>query len=110
MARAEGILGNALEARVILEADRPTLEELRLDPVFLQDLFIVSQVTLVPAPAGAAGRQVPFEVRVERAAGEKCERCWHVTNDVGSDAELRTLCARCVGAVRSILAARGAGA
>ena len=35
-------------------------------------------------------------VEVEVAQGQKCERCWHVTVDVGSNAEHPTLCARCV--------------
>jgi isoleucyl-tRNA synthetase len=110
VSRAEGKLGNALEARVVLEAPAAAVDELRLDPRFLQDLFIVSQVTVVPAPPGETGVSAPFGVRIERADGEKCERCWHVTTDVGSDAEFRTLCARCAGAVRSIHSTRGAGA
>jgi len=48
-------------------------------------------------------------VRVERAEGRKCERCWHTRIDVGKDAEFRTLCARCVRAVQAILGTRGAG-
>ncbi|HEV8702901.1 MAG TPA: isoleucine--tRNA ligase [Candidatus Polarisedimenticolia bacterium] len=107
LARAEGTLGNSLEARVILESDAGTLRNLRRDPAFLQDLFIVSQVTLAPSPAEAADRPGSIAVRVERAAGEKCARCWHVTTDVGSDGQFRTLCARCAAAVRSIVSARG---
>ncbi len=35
-------------------------------------------------------------IQVTKAQGTKCERCWHVTVDVGSDSERPTLCARCV--------------
>ena len=34
-----------------------------------------------------------FSAAIERAAGTKCERCWKYTDDVGSDAELPTVCA-----------------
>jgi isoleucyl-tRNA synthetase len=42
-------------------------------------------------------------VIVERAAGDKCERCWKYTNDVGSDAKFVTICGSCASAVREIL-------
>jgi isoleucyl-tRNA synthetase len=110
VARAERVLGNSLEARVTLDAEGETLALLRRYPGFLKDLFIVSEVTLgsSPAPAGAGGRPDPLAVRVERARGSKCERCWHITTDVGSDPSFSTLCGRCVGAVQSIARARGA--
>ena len=41
----------------------------------------------------------PLKVTVTRAAGEKCERCWHWETDLGTNAEHPTLCARCTGAV-----------
>ena len=112
MARAEGLVGNSLEARVILEAEGETLALLQRDPGLLKDLFIVSEVTLVSSasPSGAPDRPGSPAVRVERARGSKCGRCWHITTDVGSDPSFATLCARCVGAVQSIVRARGAGA
>ena len=33
---------------------------------------------------------------VAAAEGDKCDRCWHVTNDVGSDEAHPELCGRCV--------------
>ncbi|MBI1951979.1 MAG: isoleucine--tRNA ligase, partial [Acidobacteria bacterium] len=112
VARAEGLLGNSLEARVILEAEGETLALLQRYSGFLKDLFIVSDVSLAaPAPIpGALDRPATPGVRVERAPGGKCERCWRVTTDVGSDPSFRTVCARCAAAVRSIVRARGGGA
>ena len=46
----------------------------------LPALFIVSQVELDRAAGDELG------VTVERAAGDKCERCWKYTLDVGCDA------------------------
>ena len=38
-------------------------------------------------------------VAVSKAAGQKCERCWHWETDVGSHPAHPTICARCVQAV-----------
>jgi isoleucyl-tRNA synthetase len=59
----------------------------------LPGLFIVSQVDI----DRAAGEELG--VKVERAAGAKCERCWKYTADVGSDARFPTVCAACSGAI-----------
>jgi isoleucyl-tRNA synthetase len=36
-------------------------------------------------------------VAAKRSSGNKCVRCWHLTDDVGSDANHPELCARCAG-------------
>ena len=111
VARAEGRIGNSLEAHVVLETDGERLALLQRYAGFLADLFIVSEVTLRPAVASSGSPQETpaMTVRVERAEGSKCERCWHITTDVGRDADFRTICARCVRAVQAILRTRGAG-
>ena len=40
---------------------------------------------------------------VEKAHGEKCERCWIYSETVGSDAEHPTLCARCANEIKQFL-------
>jgi isoleucyl-tRNA synthetase len=35
-------------------------------------------------------------VRIARAAGEKCERCWHYETDIGQHPAHPSLCGRCV--------------
>jgi isoleucyl-tRNA synthetase len=42
-------------------------------------------------------------VAVERALGQKCERCWKYTSDTGSNARFPTICAFCAGAVEETL-------
>jgi isoleucyl-tRNA synthetase len=42
-------------------------------------------------------------IDVEKADGQKCERCWHWETDVGSDPDHPTICARCVKAVKENL-------
>ncbi|MBV9295426.1 MAG: hypothetical protein JO145_07610, partial [Acidobacteriaceae bacterium] len=36
-----------------------------------------------------------LKVHVERARGDKCERCWKYTTDVGRDTDFPTVCASC---------------
>jgi isoleucyl-tRNA synthetase len=95
VARKEKFIGAPLEARVHLAVDGdlyPLLEEYARE---LPGLFIVSQVSL---DKGEPGSDVA--VKVERAAGEKCERCWKYTTDVGSDPGFPTICAGCADAIR----------
>jgi len=63
----------------------------------LPELFVVSQVE----PDHAARPEL--DVKVSRAAGTKCERCWRYTTDVGSDSRFPTVCGRCGRAVAEIL-------
>ena len=91
-AREEKAIGSPLEARLRLPAT-PLFTEYARE---LPGLFIVSQVELTDDPA----------IEVTRAGGTKCERCWKYTDDVGSSADLPTVCAACAGAVHEILVAQ----
>jgi isoleucyl-tRNA synthetase len=42
------------------------------------------------------------EIKVMRATGTKCERCWKYTDDVGSSPDLPTVCAACAEAVHEM--------
>ncbi|HET8550540.1 MAG TPA: isoleucine--tRNA ligase [Bryobacteraceae bacterium] len=89
-ARQNKDIGASLEAKVLLNA--PALERFRR---LLPELFIVSQVEL-------AGGDAP-PVQVTLADGDRCERCWKYTTDVGSDPDLPAVCRGCAEAVREIL-------
>lgn len=96
-ARKEKLIGNSLSASVHLYPNPETAKLLagfdRLDL-----LFIVSDVVVHEAgetvPAGAHTFK-EMSVAVAVAGGEKCERCWIVTPEVGHDEEHPTLCKRC---------------
>src|SRR5450755_3329145 len=96
-ARNQKLIGAPLEARVRLRANGDLYTLLEQYAAQLPALFIVSQVELEPAEGTELG------VKVERAAGDKCERCWKYTLDVGGDATFPTVCLPCAGAVREIL-------
>ena len=44
-----------------------------------------------------------LKIRVERAHGTKCERCWNYSTHVGESADYPTLCERCVAALDEIV-------
>ncbi|HVW86857.1 MAG TPA: isoleucine--tRNA ligase [Bryobacteraceae bacterium] len=96
-ARQEKFIGAPLEARVRLAADNDLYPLLREYAPELPGLFIVSQVEL----SNHSGEGV--DVKIERALGSKCDRCWKYTEDVGSSADLPTVCAACADAVHEIL-------
>ena len=41
-------------------------------------------------------------VRIEKADGEKCERCWNYSTHVGESQRYPTVCERCVAALEEI--------
>jgi isoleucyl-tRNA synthetase len=100
-AREAKFIGASLQARVHLKANGnlyPLLERHRAD---LPALLIVSEVSL----EGQA--DATLSVHVDRASGEKCERCWKYTTDRGAHPELPTICAACAEAVVEIASGGG---
>lgn len=85
--RIEGRIGADLQAAVTISAEGELFDALAALEDDLKFVFVVSAVTL---ERGA------FAVRAEPASGTKCERCWHVREDVGQDAAHPALCGRCV--------------
>jgi isoleucyl-tRNA synthetase len=103
-ARQEKFIGASLDARVRLAADgdlTPLLAEYR---AALPTLFIVSQVELSnDAMADVPESQLPgLKVRIEKATGHKCARCWNYSERVGQDARYPSVCERCSGALKQI--------
>jgi isoleucyl-tRNA synthetase len=97
-ARNEKLIGAPLEARVRLSADGDLFPLLEKYAPELPGLFIVSQVAVEPGTPGG-----PIGVKIERASGEKCERCWKYTSDVGSNPKYPTVCGACADAVDEML-------
>jgi isoleucyl-tRNA synthetase len=93
-----------LEARVTLSASDELAAILRKYAPHLPALFIVSQVEIAEgAIDGATGAGLEgLCIKVERAPGKKCERCWNYSTHVGENADFPTLCERCVAALAEI--------
>jgi isoleucyl-tRNA synthetase len=112
-------VGASLETQVYLQIDasattaplRTALDRLaaspRPDVDNLADWLLVSQLEQngePPEPPLSRAEEGGVAVRVARAAGEKCERCWHYATDVAthrlSDCVQGRICGRC----RTVLA------
>ena len=85
--RSAGQIGSSLQARVVLTAPPEDFELLQSLGEDLKYPFIVSQMAL------RAGDALHIEVTALELA--KCERCWHYSDDVGTNPEHPTLCKRC---------------
>jgi isoleucyl-tRNA synthetase len=94
-ARQAKAIGKALEAKLTFAGSSPALAGATAHLDALRELLNVSQLEIKP------GGDATVAITVSKAAGEKCERCWHWEADVGSHAEHPTICARCVGAVQA---------
>ncbi len=93
VARKDKLIGHSLAAAVVLYPEAE-LESLLAGFKELEKLFIVSQVEIKQGPAPAEATQAEgLSILVKQAAGEKCERCWNVSTDVGDDID--GLCTKC---------------
>ena len=101
-ARAQKLIGSGLEARVrIMAAPEDVPELLARKRELLATLFIVSRVDLATDGGRATvvyeSQDIPgLVIGIDRAPGDKCERCWTRTEEVGRDTGHPTLCGRCV--------------
>ena len=49
-----------------------------------------------------------MSVGIGQADGEKCERCWNFSTEVGVDERFPTVCERCIDALDEMFEAKGA--
>jgi isoleucyl-tRNA synthetase len=107
-ARNAKTIGGGLEAKVHLHA---TAEAAGLQKLLeaahsqLPVLFIVSQVSVSPAPIEGAtpSETLPgLQIKIDRADGKKCERCWNYSTHVGENSRYPTICERCSEALTEI--------
>ena len=85
--REQGQVGASLQAELTVTAAADDLALLHSLGEDLKFIFITSKVTL---QAGEA-----LAITVTPSGAQKCERCWHYRDDVGSDVEHPTICGRC---------------
>jgi isoleucyl-tRNA synthetase len=91
-ARQAKQIGKSLEAKLVFRGPVGALQNATANAEALRELLNVSQLEIQ-----AEGDAVC--ANVSKAAGEKCERCWHWETDVGMNKEHPTICGRCVKAV-----------
>ena len=98
-ARRAGAIGASLQASVTLPLSARELDLLGAEE--WAELAIVSVLDIVYDPERDRGvlDGNHLEVRVDRAPGEKCARCWRVLAEVGQGPRAAKLCLRCEAAL-----------
>src|SRR5438093_835363 len=84
-ARQEKLIGNTLEARVVLHSDSDVTTKVSQEE--LEEFFIVSDLTIQQAKEASAS--------VTKTAFQKCARCWRHRPTVGKSKAHPDLCDRC---------------
>jgi isoleucyl-tRNA synthetase len=93
-ARIAKRIGSSLEAKVILTTDAGTTRFLLDYYDQLRYIFIVSQVEVL--------EDDKLNVEIQKADGQKCERCWNYSTRVGEFPSYPTVCERCIEALTEI--------
>ena len=94
IARGNKDIGLSLEAKVTLFAEGEEYEFIKGKEELLKEIFIVSAVEIRENRRNE-DEEVGVGVKVDKAPGEKCERCWMYSETVGESSEHPTLCERC---------------
>jgi isoleucyl-tRNA synthetase len=100
LARGEKKIGNALQAEVVLYVAGELKEFVIASKNDLSTWFISSQVRIedladAPEDALEAMNMKDLKCKIEQAKGEKCQRCWIFSEELGTNPEHPTLCPRC---------------
>ena len=107
-ARVNKRIGHSLDAS--LEIKLPDTElKIQVENLTenLNDIFIVSAARLVDSIKDEAvynGKDIQgLVIKVNKAEGQKCDRCWRFDTTIGNDPDHATTCARCATALKKIL-------
>ena len=93
-------IGKSLDASISVKAAGVYLEYLRDRAEEFRELVNASRIKIEVLEEKLAWDELGKAVTtINKADGQKCERCWHWETDVGSNPEHPTICARCVEAV-----------
>ena len=101
--RVDGKIGSSLDAEVKLYCSEKLYKSLSALEDELRFVLITSYASVYPA-SEAPSLEEKFElddgetisISVEKSTHKKCNRCWHLREDVGTHPEHPELCGRCV--------------
>ena len=97
-ARAEKVIGLSLEAKVILYAEAEQYDFIKDKIDILKEICMVSQLEISENRRNQ-DEEVGIGVEVQKADGEKCERCWMYSSTVGENAQHPHICKDCAEAI-----------
>ena len=98
--RKSNIIGHSIDAMVTISAGPELIDTLRNFYTELAFIMIVSKVELADNIEGdcyCSEVISGLKVKAEKSPGEKCERCWCYSEDLGKDKEHPYICPRCIG-------------
>ncbi len=99
--RQTGVIGSGLAAEITIYADDKALSALQAIGDELRFVLITSKATVLPLDVCpktlAIHAELGIAIAVEASEANKCSRCWHRVDDVGTDRAHPELCLRCVG-------------
>lgn len=96
--RAEKFIGNSLEAKVRLYLPEKYISLCQSYADFLPAFLLVSEVEISKERFAASyeGSKIQgLQVTVERASGNKCQRCWNWSESVGRFEDSPDVCEKC---------------
>lgn len=93
--RNEKMIGKSLEAKVILHCSGELAAFANENCQDLVTAFIVSQVEISEGTGEFSTQIEGLTITINKADGQKCERCWTYNTTVGQCEEHPTLCKRC---------------
>ena len=103
IARTEKIIGASLEAKVTLYCDGELYDFAKSVEDKLPSVLIVSQLEIKQdVGEGFKGDLEGLTIKVSKAEGEKCERCWMFSDTVGKNADHPTICERCAHVIEQL--------
>lgn len=98
------IIGNSLDAKVMLHSTNAEIQKFLVENREKLELaLIVSEVEIVENidETFTKGEEATdLYIKVLHAEGEKCERCWKYSKELGKDPEHPTLCPRCASVLK----------
>ncbi|WP_436874962.1 isoleucine--tRNA ligase [Mammaliicoccus lentus] len=102
VARNEKVIGKSLEAHITL-SNSSEFDTVDFLSKFndLNQLFIVSKVDVVDELTEGTEYEL-VKVKADHAEGEKCQRCWNYSDQLGSVNGLDHLCPRCQSIVATL--------
>lgn len=98
------IIGNSLDAKVMLHSTDAEIQKFLVENREKLELaLIVSEIEIVENidETFTKGEEATdLYIKVLHAEGEKCERCWKYSKELGKDPEHPTLCPRCASVLK----------
>ena len=98
--RVDGAIGSSLDAEVDLYCDENIFQDLSYVEDELRFVLITSYAQLHTADErspDAVESDIPgLFIQVKPSENDKCIRCWHHREDVGTDEKHPELCGRCI--------------